>query len=102
MSPRRTAEEMADQTLSLVYIAGNVADAKKAEALLTEWRIDYVLSLEPFTTAFPLFQSAEYKGLFFYVLTGQHRFCRDLLKSNGLSDTVELDVEESSEAKHGS
>ena len=101
MSPRRTMEEMGDQVLDLVYIAGNVTEAKKAEDLLTEWRIDYALSLEAFTTGFPIFQSAEYKGLFFYVPTGKHRFCKDLLESQGLTDTIDLEPEEPSELPHG-
>ncbi len=101
MSPRRTLKEMADEVLGLVYIAGNVTEARKAEELLTEWRIDYALSLEAFTSGFPIFQSAEYKGLFFYVPSGKHRFCKNLLESQGLKDTIELEPEETSELPHG-
>jgi hypothetical protein len=97
--PRRTAEELADTPLSLVYIAGNVADAEAAERWLTEAGIDYTLSVEPFRTQ--SFLSGEYMGLFLSVSTAQHRTGRDLLRAHGLTDTVELELAEPLEGTHG-
>ncbi|MGH7164879.1 MAG: hypothetical protein ACREIS_05060 [Nitrospiraceae bacterium] len=96
---RRTADELADTPLSLVYIAGNLIDAEAAERWLTEAGIEYTLSVEPFTTR--SFLGGEHMGLFVYVPTAQHRRCRDLLGSHGLSDTVDLDSSESLERPHG-
>lgn len=95
MSPRRDEREMAGTALSLVYIAGNVTDAKTAERLLTEHRIDYTLSLDAYTTGSLL--GGEYTGLFFYVPCTDHRRCRALLESGGLTDTIALDQEEAEE-----
>lgn len=78
------------ESLSLVYIAGNTADAARAERVLTEQGLDYVLSLEPFVSASPVW-TGERMGLFVYVPTALHRSCRDLLERNGLTDTVDLD-----------
>jgi len=96
---RRTADELADVSLSLVYIAGNLVDAKAAERWLTEAGIEYTLGVEPFTTQSVL--GGEHMGLFVYVPTTQHRRCRDFLESHGLTDTVELDSSESLERPHG-
>jgi len=87
---RRTAEELAGTQLSLVYIAGSVLDAEKAERALTEHGIDYTLSLEPFMKAstFGTVFGGTYTGVFFFVQAAQHGFCQDLLASRGLVDTV--------------
>ena len=96
---RRTSEELAGNPLSLVYIAGNLPDAEAAEQRLTEMGVDYALSLEPFTTL--SLMGGEYTGLFVYVPTAQHRFCREMLERHGLTDTVELESSESLERPHG-
>jgi hypothetical protein len=96
---RRTEKELAGVPLSLVYIAGNLVDAEKAERLLTESGIDYLLKLEPFTTASMM--RGEYMGLFIYVPTGEHGRCREVLEAGRLTDTVELQASEPSETLHG-
>lgn len=96
---RRTADELADTPLSLVYIAGNLADAEAAERQLTDMGIDYVLTLEPFTTV--SFMGGEYMGLFVYVPTAQQRFCREMLELHGLTDTVDLEWSGLSGRPHG-
>ncbi|MGH7230157.1 MAG: hypothetical protein ACREJU_02210 [Nitrospiraceae bacterium] len=96
---RRTAEELQGAALSLVYIAGNVVDAEKAERLLTELNMDYVLKLEPFTTTSVL--GGEYVGLFVYVPTVAHDRCREALETNGLADTIERQGNEHVESIYG-
>jgi len=96
---RRTAAELSGIPLSLVYIAGNLPDAEAAEQRLTEMGIDYALSLEPFTTL--SLMGGEYTGLFVYVPTAQHRFCREMLERHGLTDTVDPESSESLERPYG-
>lgn len=96
---RRTSEELVGTPLSLVFIAGNLADAEAAEERLTEMGIDYALSLERFTTA--SFMGGEYTGLFVYVPAAQHRFCREMLERHGLTDTVDPEASESLERPDG-
>lgn len=98
--PRRTADELAATPLSLVYIAGNLDEARAIEQWLTDGGIEYALSLEPFTTTSYL-THRERMGLFVYVPTAQHRLCRDLLESHGLTETVALDTPESPEMQEG-
>ena len=86
---RRSADQLPG-SLSLVYIAGNVAEAEKAERTLTEHGVDYALSLEPFAST-SLMRVGEHTGLFVYVPAAQHRSCLEMLKRNGLTDTVGLE-----------
>jgi hypothetical protein len=83
---RRTAEEMHDVPLELVYIAGNLSDAQAAERELTRRGIDYTLSLDQFKTMSLL--GGEHTGLFFYVPATWHDECVKLLEAAGLRDTV--------------
>lgn len=89
---RRTAAELSGTPLSLVYIAGNMAEAETAERILNDMGIDYVVNLEPFMSAsVSLTLGQEHVGLFVYVPTTQHRSCREMLERNGLTDTVDLE-----------
>jgi len=90
---RRTVQEFSGTPLDLVYIAGNSMDAEKAERALTEQGIDYALSLEPFmkSSALGTVFGGTYAGVFFFVPAGQHGLCRNLLKEQGLADTVSPD-----------
>ena len=88
---RRTADELEPQTLTLLYIAGNVADAERAEQCLTDAGVDYVLSLEPFTTPIRQLLGWQYTGLFFYVPEGRHDAAAKFLHDDGFTDTVPLD-----------
>jgi hypothetical protein len=91
------AEELSGTPLKPVYIAGNMADAERAERVLTERGIDYAVSLEPFTnsSAMGAVLGGTYAGLFFYVPAAQHESSRALLSANGFVDTIgpELSLE---------
>jgi hypothetical protein len=89
MSPRRTTDELGETPLSLVYIAGNLADAHHVERLLDERNIEYAVSLETFTTESPMVFGGEYRGVFFYVPHVQHQMVCQLLQAQGLKDTVD-------------
>lgn len=81
--------------ISLVYIAGTMAEAKAAERVLTDHGIDYALRLEGFTKESLLSSvfGGEYVGLFFFVPRAWHGRSRMYLEAEGLKDTVALDVE---------
>lgn len=96
---RRTPDELAGVPLSLVYIAGNLVDAEAVERTLTDSGIDYMVRLEPFTTTSVL--GGVHIGLFVYVPGEQHRLCRELLESKGLTDTVDLSADEPLEIFEG-
>ena len=90
---RKTIEEMAGIELSLVYIAGNVSDADRAERVLSAHGVEYALSLEPFVTSSVLGQllGRQHIGLFFSVAEARHAECRRWLEAEGLQDTVPLE-----------
>lgn len=88
---RYRLEELLGRKPTLVYIAGNVADAEKAERLLSSRSMDYAVSIEPFLHTSVL--GGTYPGLFIYVPSPDSRLCRQYLESNGLTDTVDLDEE---------
>ena len=96
---RRVSDDQTS-THSLVYIAGTMYDAKKAERVLTDHGIEYALNLEPFAST-SLMGAGEHTGLFVYVPTAQHRACLDMLERNGLMDTVDLDQGLSMEKSDG-
>ena len=85
---RRTLEELDATQLKLVYIAGNLPDARAAEACLTEMGLDYAVNLEPFTTTSVL--GGVYAGAFIYVPASRHQECRSRLEACGLTDTIDL------------
>jgi hypothetical protein len=91
---RRTSEFFT-VPLSLVYIAGNLSDANKAEGILTEQGVDYVLSLEDYShdSMLGAVFGGVYKGLFVSVRTIDHPRAYDMLEGAGLTDTVGLQEE---------
>lgn len=92
MSPRRSIDELLDSVgdvpLKLVYIAGNLTDARHVERVLDEREIAYAVSLETYTKAFSLALGGQYEGVFFYVPVFQHQHARELLESRGMRDIV--------------
>ncbi len=86
---RRLSGEM-QGPLSLVYIAGHVAEAEKVERVLTEQGIDYTISLEPFmkSSATGTVFGGTYAGVFFFVPSDRQDACRDVLHAQGLRETM--------------
>jgi hypothetical protein len=64
----------------LVFIAGTVPEAKRAEAALADAGVDYCVDTEEYVqgVGFPLIGSCT--GLGFYVLEGQATHARQLLE----------------------
>lgn len=91
---RFTLEEFESRNPTLVYIAGNVVEAEKAEQALAEFEIDYALNIEPFTGT-SLFGRAR-QGLFVYVSKDIAPKGRQCLEGKGLTDTIDLEELEES------
>jgi len=85
---RFTLEEFEEPNPTLIYIAGNVVDAERAEQALQNIQMDYALNIEPFTTT-SLFGRTR-QGLFVYVSNNLATKGRQCLEANGISDTVDL------------
>lgn len=74
--------DLEGKVLSLIYVAGETAEAKGIEALLTEQEIMYTLKPTPFLRDMLFGGTSELPGVGFYVLSAQAQYCRDLLLSN--------------------
>lgn len=76
----------AGRETSLVFIACNVREAKRAEAVLTERGVDYWLSFEPFVRAgiFGGLLASERVGVGFTVGADVAAHARDLLRQHRL------------------
>lgn len=85
---RFTLEEFESLNPTLIYIAGNVVEAEKAEQALTEFGIDYALNIEPFAGTSIL--SGVHQGLSIYVSQEAAVNGRQCLEAKGLRDTVVL------------
>lgn len=99
----RLASDQFHGPLDLVYIAGNLSDAERAERTLTREGVDYALSMEDFSRGWVLgsILGGVYKGLFFFVPTLYHRRAANALEAAGLTDTIPLIAEERSQTYHG-
>jgi hypothetical protein len=81
---RLDPDALVDQQSELIFIARNVREARRVEALLTDAGIDYEVAFEPFLHG-GIFGVVTLTGLGFYVLSGQASFCRKLLEEHGLA-----------------
>ena len=89
---RFTLEEFTERQPALVYIAGNLTEAKQVEFVLNEKQIDYALNIESFNKE--SFLGGTYPGMFFYVSTCDAQDSREYLALRGLPDTVVVDESE--------
>ncbi len=85
---RFTLEEFESRNPTLIYIAGNMVDAERAERVLNDIEMDYALNIEPFTTT-SLFGGTR-QGLFVYVSKEHAEKGRQCLEEKGLTDTIDL------------
>jgi hypothetical protein len=83
---RVTFDDLSEKEVSRIYLAGELAEAKRVEALLNSNGIDYAIEVEPYVR-FSLF-SSQYAGAAFYVLSGQAEFCRRALCEAGLKTGI--------------
>lgn len=81
-------EVLASSELVCVFIATTLAEARRAEELLTLQGVDYVVSVERFGTT--LFGSARH-GAAFHVVEGQAVYCGSKLIEAGLGLGVLID-----------
>jgi len=71
-----------------IYLARELSEAKRAEAVLTKKGIEYAVEVEPYVTAMSNILSSEYKGAAFYVVADQGEFCRRILSEAGLTPGI--------------
>jgi hypothetical protein len=89
--PRIDRDAWVGKTAVLVFIAGTVAEAKRAEAALTAGGVDYCVDAEEYVqgVGFPLIGT--YTGLGFYVVEGQRSYVRHLLEEAKLRTGIVTD-----------
>ena len=78
-------EAFADQELIRVFMAGTLRDALRAEELLTERGVDYVVEVEPYGRTL---LGSPRNGAAFYVADGQALYCGAQLIAAGLGRGV--------------
>jgi hypothetical protein len=83
-------DAFADRELRRVFIAATLAEAFRAEKVLTERGVDYVVEVEPLGRT--LLGSDRY-GAAFYVAFSQARYCESQLAAAGLARGVLIDDE---------
>ncbi len=82
---RQEREALRDKSLVLVFIAGTIREAERAEAALTAAGINYCFDAEEFTQGILLSPRA---GVGFYVIEGQAPLARDRLAKAELQSGV--------------
>jgi predicted nucleic acid-binding Zn ribbon protein len=80
--------------VAIVYIAGRLSESKQVEQVLTENAIDYAVDIESLEKRLLGILPVKYKGIGFYVFSGQADFCRRVLHGAGMvQGLVEDDLE---------
>jgi hypothetical protein len=77
-------EKFEDKEVALVYVAGRLSEGKRVEQVLSNNAIDYAVDIELFRSHMLGIFPVEYKGVGFYVLSGQAEFCRRVLREASL------------------
>jgi hypothetical protein len=78
--PRVDPEELGDRELACVFIAVTLAEARRAEELLTDRGVNYVIQPEPFGRTL---LGSPRVGAAFYVPVGQAEYCGSQLVTAG-------------------
>ena len=86
---RVSFDELVEKETTRIYLAGELAEAKRVEEILNANGINYAVEVEPYVR-FSIF-SSEYAGAAFYVLSGQAEFCRRTLFEAGLKIGIQDD-----------
>jgi|KBSMisStandDraft_5_1062788.scaffolds.fasta_scaffold1690750_1 hypothetical protein len=86
--PQVSPDVFGGQELAAVYLAATLRDARRAEALLTERGVNYVVKTEQFGHS--LFGSPRV-GAVFYVQVSQADYCGSQLVAAGLGQGVLID-----------
>jgi hypothetical protein len=81
---RVTLDDFGDKEVTRIYLAGELAEAKRVEEVLSANGIHYAVTVEPYMTLSFLSFPSEYKGAAFYVVLGQAQFCKRALLEAGL------------------
>ena len=79
-------EEFSERRPELVYIAGNLVDAKNVESALSDSHIDYAINIENYEKN--SFLGGTYPGVFFYVSDQDAHRSRECLKALGFTNII--------------
>jgi len=86
-------DEFLDKEVSRIYIAAELAEARRVEHILTRNGIDYAVEVEPYQMSalrtLTLLSSGMYAGAAFFVLSGQASFVRHVLFAAGLKSGIQ-------------
>ena len=82
-------DEFEGREVARVFLAASLAEAKRAEEVLTADGVDYLIELEKFSRGIPFLTGT---GAAFYVLAGQAPYCRTRLTEAGLAKGVVEDT----------
>ena len=85
---RVTLDDFAEKEVARIYLAGELAETKRVEQILSANGINYAVEVEPYVTLSLIF-SSEHAGAAFYVLSGQAEFCKRALFEAGLTVGIE-------------
>jgi len=86
---RVTLDDFSDKEVARIYLAGELAEAKRVEEILSANGINYVVEVEPYVRSSVFSFSSKYAGAAFYVLSGQADFCKRALFEAGLKVGIE-------------
>ncbi len=84
---RVALDNFADKEVARIYLAGELAEARRVEEILSGYGINYAVEVEPYVRL--SFFPSEYAGAAFYVLSGQADFCKRALFEAGLKAGIE-------------
>ena len=84
---RVEADELGERETRLVFIASSVAEAERAEEVLTEHGIDYAVALERYVAG--LLFARERAGVGFHVLEAQATLSRTVLRRRFKAGVIE-------------
>jgi hypothetical protein len=85
-------DDFGEKETTRIYLAAELAEAKRVEAVLNANGIEYAVEVEPYMSLSVFSFPSEYKGAAFYVLSRQANFCKRVLLEAGL----ELGIQEES------
>ncbi len=88
------SQELEEQNLVLVYIAGKTSEATGVEKLFAQHGMTYIVKPTPFLRSSLFGGLVELPGLGFYVPAEQAAACRDLLQGNKFKVGLVLEGEE--------
>jgi hypothetical protein len=92
---RLNPDQLDENEIELVYVAGTLAEAQRVEKALSDAGVDFTIGPEEFRQGlFSHVTDSVHTGAGFFVIKGQAQYCRELVRRAGLrAGVVEADAE---------